>query len=985
MEIPGFKKVQLTELNVRVGQQLRTDAQLEVGEITDSVTVTATTAPINTETASLGEVIDNQKIQNLPLNGREFIQLAGLVPGVQSGNPKRGAVYSKGFSVGFNGARSTYNSYYLDGAASTDPYYNQLISSPALDAIKEFRVETNMYSAQYGRSGGGVISVVTNSGTKEFHGALYEYHRNKALDARPFFYTGSKKDQPGYLFNQFGGTVGGPVIKRRTFFFFSAEGFRQKKPGSLMIGFAPTEKERIGDLSESINPWTLKPVVLINPYTQEVIQDSKVPQSLINPVGKKLMDLWPKPNYSGDPFLNWRAFRGGSFNQNKLLIRMDHNLSAKNVLSGTFNFGNYMDTSPANTQYGDMALHQDDRTLVLTYTRNFSTRLVNDLKFNYTRYLHGGDYVLNDKNYAKEWGLWSGTRSVAPGSPRVLLWTVGFQYFTIGGNGADAKNDDHVYISDALAWVKGTHTIFLGGDFMKQNFRWKFNDSTPAAYYFGFLDGDPVNGVVFNGTGSTFSSLLMGISPRTIYSVGDGDYMRLNRNILGLYIQDNWKVMPRLTLNLGLRYDYEAPFVQPDHMFRTLNFKTGLPVYAKGAPADKLALLKFPYETGGPDRAFDPNKLNFAPRFGFAFKPFNNNLTVVRGGYGMFYNSENAYSTAWGAWSVPFRSIFDYRSRGLYWPDRKDHYVPVDQEPFGFNDYAGRDPGWFYTNAPYYPTGYLQHWNLTVSRAVGWKTAVEIGYVRTKGTNLNGHQSLGQFAPETDLKTRRAIPGWSIGVRTKGFNSQYNALQLKANKEFSHGLHFLASFTWGHALAESSQDELNENLIYDTIRDGDVIRPFYGRRYSNADFDVRRRFSFSGGYELPIGRRKALGNDWNKITDSLVGGWQISYILTLQDGYPFSVYDGSLKFPDRICDGKLPTGQRSIDRWFDIECFPTHQPVRIPDPNRPGQTVLVQFNGNSPPMSIVGPGTSNLDLGIHKNVSGKRATPRGSLQRSGRS
>ena len=248
-----------------------------------------------------------------------------------------------------------------------------------------------MYSAQYGRSGGGVISVVTNSGTKEFHGALYEYHRNKALDARPFFYTGSKKDQPGYLFNQFGGTVGGPVIKRRTFFFFSAEGFRQKKPGSLMIGFAPTEKERIGDLSESINPWTLKPVVLINPYTQEVIQDSKVPQSLINPVGKKLMDLWPKPNYSGDPFLNWRAFRGGSYNQNKLLIRMDHNLSARNVLSGTFNFGNYMDTSPANTQFGDMALHQDDRTLVLTYTRNFSTRLVNDLKFNYTRYLHGGE------------------------------------------------------------------------------------------------------------------------------------------------------------------------------------------------------------------------------------------------------------------------------------------------------------------------------------------------------------------------------------------------------------------------------------------------------------------------------------------------------------------------------------------------------------------------------------------------------------------
>ena len=176
-------------------------------------------------------MVDNAKIQNLPLNGREFIALAALVPGAESGNPKRGTVYSKGYAVGFNGARSMYNSYYIDGADSTNANYHQLISSPSLDSVKEFRVETNMYSAQYGRSGGAVINIVTNSGTNAFHGSLYEYHRNKVLDARPVFDTRPRENQPGYLFNQFGGSVGGPIFKNRTFFFASTEFYRQKKPG----------------------------------------------------------------------------------------------------------------------------------------------------------------------------------------------------------------------------------------------------------------------------------------------------------------------------------------------------------------------------------------------------------------------------------------------------------------------------------------------------------------------------------------------------------------------------------------------------------------------------------------------------------------------------------------------------------------------------------------------------------------------------------
>lgn len=961
-ERSGFKKTTVTDLELQVGQARRVDLRLAVGEISGQITVSSNEAAINTESPALGEVIDNQKIQNLPLNGREFIQLGALVPGAESGNPKRGAIYSKGYSIGFNGARAGYNAYYLDGADSTDGNTNQLISSPSLDAIKEFRVETSMYSVQYGRSGGGVISVVTNSGSNQFHGTLYEYHRNKALDALPVFATGSREAQPSYLFNQFGGSVGGPIRKGKTFFFFSAEGFRQKKPGQLITTFAPTAKERIGDLSETINPFTGLPVVLKNPFTGELIPDNKVPANLINPVGKRLMDLWPEPNYSGDPFLNLRIFRSGTFNQNKWLARVDHHFSERDTLSATFNYGNYDNISPSHTPYGDINGLGYDRTLVVTHTHTFSNTIVNDLKFNYTHYRAGGDFALNDKNYAKEWGLWSGTNSPSLGSPRILMYTVGFQVFSLGNAGGYLYKNRHAYIKDNLVWVNGQHTVLIGGEFKHQPFDWMFNDGVPATYYFGLYDGLPSLDSTYGVSGSTFSSLLMGTTARTIYGLTNGDFMKLRRNTFSLYLQDDWKVTPRLTLNLGVRYEYEAPFASATNEFLSLNFETGLPRYAKGAPADKLALLQFPYETDGPNRPFEPNKLNFAPRVGFAFRPFNDNRTVVRGGYGLFYTSETAYTTIYGAWVIPFRGQFDYFSRAFNWPDGMDHFVTIDKEPYEFGSTLGRrNPGFFLPNSPDYPTGYLQQWNLTIGREIGSGLALEAAYVGSKGTNLNGASSVFQYSPELSAKVEQKLPGWSLGLRTKGFNSKYHAMQLKATKRLSDGLHFLASFTWGHALAESSNDETNENFLNDRTALDNIIL----RRYSNADFDVRKRFSLSGGYDLPFGRNKAIGSNWNGFLDSLLGGWQLNFILTLQDGYPFTVYNSSLRFPDRICDGNLPASQRTADRWYDFSCFPDHQSTIVTGPN--GQSREINIHGNAAPNSIVGPGQQNLDLSLQKN------------------
>lgn len=963
VELLGFRRTEMSQVELRVGQTLRVDVRLQIGEVTDSVVVSDSITGLQSESSQLGEVVDSIQIANLPLNGREFLQLAALVPGAESGNPKRGTVLSKGISVGFSGARAQYNSYNIDGAVSTAAESNQLISSPSLDAIKEFRVETNMYSAQYGRSGGAVMSIVTKSGTNDFHGSLFHYHRNKSLDALPYFFNGTRQEHPGYLFNQFGGSLGGPIIRNRTFFFFSGEWFRQKKPGQNRISFAPTAKERVGDLSETINPYTFEPTILINPFTGEEIADKQVPASLINPVGQTLMGLWPEPNFD-DPFTNLRFMRSGAFNQDKLLFRVDHNFNEQNILAGTFNYGQYDNTNVGDTIYSDKNAPQHDRTFSLNYTWVISPNLVNDLRFSRTSYLHGDDFLLNDKIYASEWGMWSGSNTEAPGSPRVLLYTVGFNIFQIGGPGPNLFDEKQFYFKDNLIWTKGNHTFVFGADFHRQDFNWLIEfvrgDGAP---YFGLFDGDPALSHIYGVSGSTFSSVLMATTARHTFGVGGGQPLELTRDLFGFWFQDDWRIHPRLTLNLGLRYDYLAPFSEKGGQLATLNFDTGMIQYAEGAPADKLATLKFPFATGGPNRPYEPNKRDFAPRIGFAFRPFNDNSTAVRGGYGLFYTVETAFATTYGSWVQPFSGQFEYFFRGFAWPDGMDRFVPLDQQPVQMEDQQGITPGVFQINPPYYPTGYFQQWNLAVERQIAPRLVAEVAYVGSKGTNLNGSTSIFNYSPELAAKVRDFIPSLGPAIRMKGFNSKYHSLQTKLKKDFSHGLNFLASYTWGHAMAEASNDSTLENIATDSTLLATNIRRFY----SNADFDVRHRLSLSGGYQLPFGRGKQYGGGWNTVTDGLLGGWQAHWIVTFSGGYPFTVYDPTLRFPNRVCDGNLPSGQRTVERWYDHTCFPSRPAEQITLPDGTMQTV--NLNGDSVANVIRGPGINNVDLGIHKNFS----------------
>jgi hypothetical protein len=967
-EMQGFAATTLTGLKLTVGQLLRADLKMAVGSTTESVTVNATGGSLNTETAALGDVISSQSIDNLPINGREFIGLAALVSGASSGSPKRGAITSRGYSIAFNGARASYNNYYVDGAESTDPYDSSLTSSPPLDSIREFRVETSMYSAQYGRSGGAIISAITKSGTNKFHGNLYEYHRDKALDARPYFFTEPRSKQPNYIFNQYGGTVGGPIWKNKTFFFFSLERFKSVAPGGLLLSQAPTALERVGDFSQSLNQYTLQPVVLKDPYTGQDIPGNVLPASLITAVGKTLMDLQPQPNYSdpANPLQNLRVFGSSSSTQKKYLGRVDHTFNQSNQLSGTFDYNNYDSSSTSFDKYGATNSLNHNKGYTATYTHTFRPNLITDLHFTYSRYATGSLPLLVDKNYAAEWGI-DTTLQNSNGAPGIYIY--GRYGYYSGGAGIYTHNDKTTIVRDNLEWVKGRHTVLFGGDYRHQYFGW-INGAGTASYAFGFLDGyldsagNPAYQNYYGYTGTPYGDLLAGITDWIVAGLGRGKDMPLARNTPSLYVQDDWKVSPRLTLNLGVRWDYDAPFSMLNGEYMTIDYDTWLPRYAKGAPADLLALVKYPYETNGPNRPFYPSWKNFAPRIGFAFRPFKDEKTVVRGGYGMFFVSTPADLTTLGSYAFPFQTNTGYiYTKGPEFQTASSVYT-IDQPTPGLSSLYGQNPGYFTFISPYFPTSYIENYNLSVGRDLGHQVVAEVSYVGSRGVNLSGEIATSTYSQEMVAFLKANLNGWGYqAMHEEGYNSFYNSLQATVRKNMSNGIFFISSYTWSHAIADSSNDQDNENITTDLNAYGGIA---FTKRRSNADFNVPQRFTFSGGWQLPVGRGKRFGTSWNRYLNGVLGGWQANAILTFQSGFPYSVRTAGYLVPDRICNGNLPRSQRTLQRWFDTDCFVDAPFVTVTDPVT-GVQSQVQRAGNAGANIITGPGTNNWDIGIEKN------------------
>jgi hypothetical protein len=599
--------------------------------------------------------------------------------------------------------------------------------------------------------------------------------------------------------------------------------------------------------------------------------------------------------------------------------------------------------------------------------------MVNDLKATYLNYNYLSGPLLNDQNYGKTaFGISDGLHT-GVGMPSLLMF--GPTSINVGGEPLSKTLNKTLYLKDNLAWVRGRHTITIGGDWRRQDHQYQ-SSAANATYYFGFVEGRMDRADlkrIYLLTGSTFASTLAGVSNLIVGGLGEDRMIPLSRDAVAIYVQDDWKVTRRLTLNLGMRYDRETPFSVTNGEFMTLNFANGLPRYGKGTPASKLAKMTFKYEIDGPTRSSEPNNMDFAPRFGFALMPFKDDRTVVRGGYGMIYTSEAASYTVAGSYVNPFAGStgYIYPKDPNFWPDRQEHIRRLDQVPYGIDYATSSSPGGaFLVNDPRFPTGYVQHWNLTVGRQVNASTVAELGYVASRGVNLNSNQTLGGYSQALLTQMETQNPTWrgDKGMYAKGYNSAYHSMQLQLRRQFSKGLSYAAQYTWSRAMGDSSEDSANENTFLSVQLSQDGIVPVRRRVWTSLNFDVRQRFTLNGIWEVPVGRGKRYATNWHSVADGVLGGWRLNWIWMLQGGYPWTVTQNfnDWKRPNRICNGNLPSSERTVDRWFDTSCYVNPTPIPYVDP-KTGVASTYTPTGNAGANTVIGPGTNRMDMGVHKS------------------
>ncbi len=935
-EAPGFKTQTRGTLVVRVQDRLRLDFEMAVGSVSENVVVTADTPTIQTDTSSLGEVVSTKEMTQLPLNGRDYIQLATLTTGVvrtSSGtNGNTGGSSTGGLnSFVANGTRGTLNNFLLDGIDNNSNDNGGVVLRTNVDAIQEFKLQTNTYSAEFGRSAGAVVNAITKSGTNSYHGNVFEFFRNSALDARDQFEDLTQK-KASFKENQFGGTLGGPIVKNKLFWFGDYQGTVIRNPLNFQSK-VPTLNERTGNFSDVGEPIIYDPTTGL-PFTNNII-----PPDRIDPISQAFMNLYPEPN---QPAGNTRNFVISPIEQDRIDQgdgRLDYNPSQNDQFFVRYSMSGRTDVRPAPlpglANGGDSFTgngFEDTKGASLGYTRAFTPRTINEVRvgFNYVHIRRGvppnGTAVpppelqvpgVPDDARVNGLTLFSPTNGYRRvGDPRYAPTILASQ---------------ERQINDVLTLVRGAHTFKLGGEI-----RWsQFNISQEAAPRGQFtFDGEFTQKAGVDGSGSSLADMLLGLPIRanisTVIAMGN------RQHVPALFAQDDWKVTHHLTLNLGLRYDYFSPIVEVNNRQSNFDYATGTLIQAATNGASR-SLVK-------------GNKANFSPRIGFAFTPGSNANTVIRGAYGVFYAGQEIRTAAplQLAYNLPFFYEPSFVSDGV---------TPVITVAQGFpslDPNQAVNPGVTSVD-PDLPTPYYQSWNLAVQHALPGAISIEVAYAGSKGTHLQAVLDRNQVTVPGpgDIQPRRpySLYGGFTSIQNLG-NSNYNSLQVKGEKHLSHGLYFLSAFTFSKAI-----NDLPEICC---------AAPFPQNSYDipaergPADFDQRLRWVFSFDYEIPFGGSKSKIS--NRAVDALLGGWHVGGIYTLASGFPFSPLLGTdpsntgaqvAVRPNQIRNGNLPRDRRSKDMWFDINAYP------IPDGTQ-------YFFGNAGRNSLTGPGSNVFDGSLRK-------------------
>ena len=960
-EMSGFSRLTLSNVQLGVDQKARVDLKLTIGGAGDSVTVEGAAPLVQTESSDLSGTVNEAQIKNLPLNGRNFVQLTRTIPGVLRGIPGAnidGAgslAWRASASFSANGQRTRDNNFLLDGIDNNETWLNSAVIFPSVDALEEFKVQTSTYSAEFGRSSGGVINIQIKSGTNAFHGSGFEFLRNDKLDANDFFNNKNGKPKPPFKQNQFGGTFGGRLLRDKTFFFMDYQGGRIRD-GKTYLSTVPTDKMRAGDFSELGR-------VIYDPVTRQPFAGNKIPLDRIDPAARNILDqLYPRANVTGQTASTGQIIN--NFLDNPVLkrqddqfdVKIDHYLRENNRFFGRYSFERTDRFLPATLPHGDGNFTFGAGTgliraqsLALNDTHTFSPRWLNEIRFGFSRIAFKVTSIDAGTNLASKVGI--------PGinitDTATAMTQIQFNPQDIRNLGAN-NNQPLLTFLDTFQWfdnlthTRGRHTLKMGASLTRRR-RNVFNvDSVVGTYIFesGLTSncaGSTVTCSPSSSTGFSFASFLLGYPTTINRQLMQGTFGE-RKPEYGAYVQDDFRVSNKLTLNVGLRYDLFVPFVEVYD--RQSNFDTGT---GKFLVASDDATFSNGQKVGRYLQVVP--KKDFAPRFGFAYDLFGGGKTVIRGGYGIFWNNPLTGTSSAKPINPPFL-LAQSLTTTLIPGRRLSEGLPAPPALDPNRAPAGATRSIF---DPNFQDGYAQQWNLNVQQQFGKNYVLEVTYVGSKGTHLVVKRDINQAPPVvgvSDSNANRPFIKLAPALRSlsrveSGGDSNHHALLGKFSRRFSNGLQFVNAYTFSKTIDVVSDTEGTVQNAYDFRRDRAV-----------SDFDVKHTFTSSWTYELPLGRGKMFGSNLSPRINKFASGWQVSGIFLARTGLPFTVLQqsnltstGTQNRPNRIGSGKLD--HPTIDRWFDLSAF-------VPTSDNTGTY------GNSGRNILRGPGQTNFDLSLVK-------------------
>jgi hypothetical protein len=939
-EAQGFKRFETRGVRLQVNEIARVDIPLAIGATTETVTVSADVVTVDTTTAVLKSVVDQKRIEDLPLNGRNPTQLMRLIVGTATdwrADTTSGTTYPgvRG-GVSVNGSRANAVNYILDGAQNNDHYSNAPNPMPNPDALNEFSVQTNSFSAEFGRQSGGIVNAVTKSGTNNVHGSAFWFVRNQALNAANFFapIVNGEKRQDGLKRNQAGGTLGAPVIlpkiydgRDKTFFFVSHQVTLERRSPNEVGIVVPTAAQRRGDFSALSRQ-------VIDPATRQPYPGNQIPMSQLSPVSLGILEKVLVPTSGNQVF----TAAPNNFDDNQFLVRIDHQITGSNRITGRF-WNSYAETpaylNPSNYLEVTVGRTWLNRSTSITDTHTIGANIANQLFFSFNRTDGNNVPAFPDRSIAS-----LGSRYYNDDKPQWHVTVTGY-FGTLNTGDTNQFLRDEYQFGDTVRWTKGRHQLTFGGEY-------------------GYGVGDVVNNFTANGqwnfnaqagfTGDALGDFLIGRF--NTLRQGIGEYRRTRFHRLAVFAQDSWKAHRRVNLDFGLRFE-------PFFPFRELDGK--LAAWRPGQKSTRYIHaptgVVFPGDEGIPEGGFDIAWGNFGPRAGFAWDVFGDGRTAVRGGYGVFFDLPNTISLNNQSNQAPFGTQVTINGNAQNsfadpWAGTSNPFPGTTTPPgdVAFPQFANQE-----VFAPDFRNGYVQSWNLTLEREVAFGFVSRASYAASKGTRLLVKREINPavYTPGATTATtnqRRLLqPAGSIALYEPVSNSTFHALQLTLERRFAQGFSILANYQFAKAIDDSS-----------AVKGTGITRtnPFdQSFDKGPADFDKRHVFNMSGLWELPIRFE-------NRAANVFLGGWSLNGIVSMWSGYPFTVSSGvdnartgtGNQRADLIGDPYLPDDRprdQKIAEWLNKAAF------------RTGGATLGTF-GNLGRNVFRGPGYATVDLGLFK-------------------